>query len=214
MNIYYIIIIIILLYILYKLYYQVEYFNDTTFENNIIYNFISNDECNELINMCNNRFIDSTIYETTTGNVNKSARSSKNVYFQRSENKLISMIENKVCEIFKLDKNQLEPLQIVKYDKGNEYKLHYDYFDENSDQISNQRIYSILIYLNDLKVEDGGSTYFPLYNVRIRPEKGKAVYWLNKNGDKLNTMSLHAGEPVLTDTVKYVLTIWIRENSY
>ena len=210
MNIYYIIIIIIILYILYKIYYQQEHFND----NNIIYNFISNDECDELINMCNNRFIDSTIYETTTGNVNKSARSSKNVYFQRSENKLISIIEDKVSEIFKLDKNQLEPLQIVKYDKGNEYKLHYDYFNEKSDQISNQRVYSILIYLNDLKVEDGGSTYFPLYNIRIRPEKGKAIYWLNKKDDRLNTMSLHAGEPVLTDTVKYVLTVWTREIIY
>lgn len=209
MNIYYIIILIIII-----LYF---YFNKKQYNNqyiNTIHYFISDDECDKLIELSKNRFIDSTIYDIKSDKVDKLSRSSKNVYFKRGENELIRKLEDRVCSMFNLDKNQLEPLQIVKYDKGNEYRYHYDYFDEKSDQSSNQRIYSILIYLNTLNKQDGGCTHFPIYKKRIRPEKGKMVYWENKQDNELNKQSLHCGEPIKTDTTKYILTIWTRERGY
>ena len=77
-------------------------------------------------------------------------------------------------------------------------------------------LYFISFPYNSISLSPQGNnmSYFPLYNIRIRPEKGKAIYWLNKKDDRLNIMSLHAGEQLLTDTVKYVLTVWTRENSY
>ena len=40
------------------------------------------------------------------------------------------------------------------------------------------------------------------------------VYWQNKEDGKLHNKSLHCGEPILTDTTKYILTIWTREREY
>jgi prolyl 4-hydroxylase len=182
---------------------------------NIIDNFISNDECDKLIQMANNRFVTSTVYTTNTGTVDTSARSSSCYYFKRDENELIKSIEDKVASSLNINLNQIEPLQIVKYEKGQQYKYHHDYFGNETDQKLNQRVYSILVYLNDLDEVDGGSTHFPLYKIRTYPYKGRAIGWNNLNPDgKENSLTLHAGEPILSDKVKYVLTIWTRKFNY
>jgi len=178
-------------------------------------NFITSEQCDFLINIVQDRFKDSTVYATSSGTVDKKSRSSTNAYFGRKENALIDYIESKVANMLNIDRNQIEPLQIVKYTKGQEYKLHYDYFDANADQYKNQRTNSILIYLNDLDIVDGGATFFPLYKMRFYPYKTRAIKWENINCDQeLNTLSLHCGEPIESDKIKYVLTIWTREYPY
>ena len=178
-------------------------------------NFINQDECDKLIKLSEGKFIQSSIYESNKGIIDTKSRSSSNSYFTRGENSLIKKIENKVTNLLNIKLDQIEPLQIVKYEKGQEYKYHYDYFDKNTDQNNNQRTNSFLVYLNDLDEKDGGATHFPLYKFKFYPSKGRAIHWENMDLDKnLNKLSLHAGQPILTDNVKYVLTIWTRENSY
>ena len=202
---------------------------------NIYDNIIDNNECNKLIEISDGKFIKSTVYSSNNGKssskslhplkglivpselcpsasgfIDEKSRSSTNYYFKRAENDLISKIENKVCDLLNIKLDQIEPLQIAKYEKGQEYKYHYDYFDETD----NQRQYSIIIYLNDLDEQDGGATHFPLYKCKFFPYKGRAIQWNNINSDKsLNKLSLHAGQPILTDKTKYILTIWTREHS-
>lgn len=177
-------------------------------------NFINNNECKYLINISKGLFQDSEIYDTTAL-VNKNLRSSKNSSFQRSENLIITSIENKIINLLNIEREQLEPIQIVKYEKGNMYKPHYDYFAKHSDNINNQRLYTFIIYLNDLDEKDGGATYFPKYGIRIFPKQGRCICFRNAN-DKgyINDMSLHTGEEIITDTVKYILTVWVRQYSY
>ena len=184
---------------------------------NIYDNIINSDECNKLLKISNGKFIQSTLYDSksnkssTSGFIDTKSRSSTNFYFMRGENNLIRKIENKISNLLNINLDQIEPLQIAKYDKGQEYKYHYDYFDDTD----NQRQYSIVIYLNDLDEVDGGATHFPLYKCKFYPYKGRAVQWSNINSDKsLNKLSLHAGQPILTDKTKYILTIWTREKSY
>lgn len=183
---------------------------------NIYDNIINSDECNKLLKISNGKFIQSTLYDSKSNKssinsfIDEKSRSSTNYYFKRAENDLISKIENKVCDLLNIKLDQIEPLQIAKYEKGQEYKYHYDYFDETD----NQRQYSIIIYLNDLDEQDGGATHFPLYKCKFFPYKGRAIQWRNINSDKsLNKLSLHAGQPILTDKTKYILTIWTREYS-
>jgi prolyl 4-hydroxylase len=178
--------------------------------------FINSNECNKLIELSNGNFIQSTVYSSNNDKSNASSfideksRSSTNYYFKRAENDLIRKIENKVCDFLNINLDQIEPLQIAKYEKGQEYKYHYDYFDKTD----NQRQYSIIIYLNDLDEQDGGATHFSLYKCKFFPYKGRAIQWNNINPDKsLNKLSLHAGQPILTDKTKYILTIWTREYS-
>ena len=177
---------------------------------NIYDNIIDSDECNKLLEISNGKFMQSTLYSSNNNFIDQKSRSSTNFYFNRSENDLIRKIENKVCDLLNIKLDQIEPLQIAKYEKGQEYKYHYDYFD----QTDNQRQYSIIIYLNDLDEQDGGATHFSLYKCKFFPYKGRAIQWNNINSDKsLNKLSLHAGQPILTDKTKYILTIWTREHS-
>jgi prolyl 4-hydroxylase len=172
-------------------------------------NFISPNDCDELIKLTEGRFKESSIYTQNTGIVDKDARSSTNAFFKKGENELIKKIENKVIDMLNIKLEQLEPLQIVRYEKGQQYKYHYDFFDETVNE--KQRLHTFLVYLNDLQETDGGATHFPLFRCKFFPFKTRAIYWENidKNGN-LNKLSLHAGEPLLTDNVKYVLTIWTR----
>jgi prolyl 4-hydroxylase len=201
--------------------YFVQYFNSITkskYKYKTIQtfdNFLSNKQCDKLINMVKDKFVNSTIYSTNNGVVDKNARSSSCAYFKRGENELISAIESRVAKMMSIDKNQIEPIQIVRYNKNQEYKYHYDYFASNSNQYNNQRQYSILIYLNSLKKKDGGSTFFPLLKKSFTPNKGKCIIWNNLNPDGTeNNLTLHAGQPVLTDKIKYVMTIWTRKYPY
>jgi prolyl 4-hydroxylase len=200
-----------------------EKFTSLTNSNNLIQpnpiqlidEFLSPDVCDKLIELSNSRFTKSTIYASNRGEVDTNARSSSCAYFNRGENEIIKSIEDKVCSMLSIDKKQIEPLQIVKYEKGQQYKYHHDYFGNETDQVKNQRVYSILVYLNDLNEIDGGSTHFPLLRIKTYPYKGRAVLWNNLRSDGIeNNLTLHAGEPVLTDQVKYVLTIWTRMSDY
>jgi prolyl 4-hydroxylase len=178
---------------------------------NIYDNIINSDECNQLLEISDGKFIQSSLYNSKSGFIDTKSRSSTNFYFTRGENELIRNIENKISNLLNINLDQIEPLQIAKYDKGQEYKYHYDYFDDTD----NQRQYSIIIYLNDLDEVDGGATHFPLYKCKFYPYKGRAIQWNNINSDKsLNKLSLHAGQPILTDKTKYILTIWTREKRY
>ena len=48
---------------------------------------------------------------------------------------------------------------------------------------------------------EGGTTYFPLLDVEIQPQKGSAIFWFNldSNGGPI-LESLHAGCPVNNGT--------------
>jgi prolyl 4-hydroxylase len=171
---------------------------------NILENFISPSEANQLIKLGNNRFVRSTI----EGQGTKDVRTSASVYFDRAENELIKNIETKVAQMLKINPNQIEPLQLQKYNKGQQYMPHCDLLDEENNNTPD-REHSIIIYLNDLDVEDGGSTFFPIYKIRVFPRKGRAIHFKNirTNGTK-NLDTLHGGDPILGNKPKYILTAW------
>jgi prolyl 4-hydroxylase len=57
-----------------------------------------------------------------------------------------------------------------------------------------QRIWSIMVYLNE--VEEGGGTAFPELEIEVIPERGKLLAWNNVTEQGLNYDSLHIGLPV------------------
>jgi prolyl 4-hydroxylase len=195
--------------------------NENINENNLtspvsIYdNFISKNDCDYLINISQGKFKNSSIYITPTGDIDLSIRSSKNTAFQRSENPVIQSIEDKIINLLNIQRNQIEPIQIVKYEKGNLYKPHYDFFSDITDNVKNQRTHSFIIYLNDLEQDDGGATWFVNYRIRVYPVKTRCIHFKNTdNQGKENFLTLHMGEEILTDKIKYILTIWIRQFPY
>ena len=111
-----------------------------------------------------------------------------------------------------------EPLQGQRYDVGQEFKPHCDYFNRDGQDwekycgVAGQRTWTFMVYLN--YVEAGGATRFKALNKMFQPEPGKLLCWNNWRTDRReNPNTLHHGMK-LRKGVKYVLTKWYREKPW
>ncbi len=146
-------------------------------------------------------------------------------YFRTSETCDLDAAEPAVQELEALleefngiDPAHGEPVQGQRYDVGQEFKAHTDYFQpdgadyERYCAIPGQRTWTCMIYLND--VESGGATRFKVINKMFQPQTGKLVCWNNRRPDgRVNPNTLHHGMKVRKG-VKYVITKWYRENHW
>ncbi len=102
-----------------------------------------------------------------------------------------------------------EPLNILKYSPGQQYKPHHD--GTGSDNVS-KRHYTALIWLNEQF--EGGETDFPKIKVRIRGAVGDMLVFRNlRDNGQFDERMIHAGLPV-TQGVKWMASRWIRGEDY
>jgi prolyl 4-hydroxylase len=102
-----------------------------------------------------------------------------------------------------------EPLNILKYTPGQQYRPHHD--GTGSDNVS-VRTLTALIWLNDQF--EGGETDFPKINVRVRGGVGDMLVFKNVRDDgSFDERMIHAGLPV-TEGVKWMASRWIRTENY
>lgn len=175
----------------------------------VLGNVLSEEECDELIRLSQDRLQRSKIGDTREIN---NLRTSNSMFFQESENETITRIEHRVSQIMNIPIVNGEGLQILNYQIGQEYKPHFDYFDSGKKAVSNPRISTLVMYLND--VEQGGETIFPKLNFSVCPQKGMAVYFeYFYNDQALNELTLHAGAPVVIGE-KWAATQWMRRKQY
>ncbi|MGG0845321.1 2OG-Fe(II) oxygenase [Peribacillus simplex] len=171
----------------------------------VLGNVLSDEECDELIRLSKDKMHRSKIGVTHELN---EIRTSSSMFFQDNENDIISKIEKRVSSIMNIPIEHGDGIQILKYTPGQEYKAHFDFFTSTSKAAKNNRISTIIMYLND--VGQGGETYFPKLNFSVSPQKGMAVYFEYFYNDKnLNELTLHGGAPVITGE-KWVATQWMR----
>ena len=97
---------------------------------------------------------------------------------------------------------------VIKYEVGEEYQEHWDYFEEE-DVGGRQRIATFFVWLNDMNPEDGGATEFPEIGLQCIPERGAALFWWNQYGSDVLQETKHREAPVKKGT-KYGLNVWIR----
>lgn len=86
----------------------------------------------------------------------------------------------------------LNGTQLIRYEPGGHFKPHRD-----SSSAFWNRCVTIISYINDDYV--GGETFFPGFEERVRPHRGKTIAFLSD--------TLHAGLPVIEGT-KFVLASW------
>jgi prolyl 4-hydroxylase len=144
-------------------------------------------------------------------------RSSQSAHIGKRRDNIVSYVEDKAVSYMNTDINKLEPLQVVVYEKGQKYNPHYDFFSPDTPDVIQRgnRTKTILVYLNDLPEDAGGSTFFPKLNLRIQPKSLDAIYFENMNdNNELDYNTLHAGEPLLTNVTKYAINIWSREKDF
>ena len=86
---------------------------------------------------------------------------------------------------------------IQKYSPGDHFaKIH----TERGSIDSLHRVFAWMTYLND--VEDGGTTNFTHYDMKVKPEIGKTLIW------PAEWTHAHSGE-ILNSGVKYIITGWM-----
>ncbi|MDQ8756191.1 2OG-Fe(II) oxygenase [Sphingosinicella sp. LHD-64] len=101
-----------------------------------------------------------------------------------------------------------EPLHILRYQPGQEYRPHIDALPG----VDNQRIRTALVYLND--DYRGGETTFPELGLTVRGQAGDALIFHNVTWDgRPDPRTLHAGLPV-AEGEKWLATRWIRQAPY
>ena len=111
-----------------------------------------------------------------------------------------------------------EPVKGQRYEVGQEFKAHTDYFEPNGPDyerycaVAGQRTWTFMVYLNT--VEAGGATRFKVINKMFQPEQGRIVIWNNRRPDGTgNAATLHHAMKVRKG-LKYVITKWYRERPW
>ena len=127
-------------------------------------------------------------------------------------------IEQRLAAITGLPVQNGEPLALLRYEPGDEYRPHCDFFDPQvpaqATALANggQRLVTIIMYLCD--VAAGGETVFPDAGASIEPQQGTGLLFHNCTpGGEIDRASRHAGAPV-REGQKWLATKWIRERDF
>jgi len=121
------------------------------------------------------------------------------------ENPAVRALCRRLAAASGTDVGQGEPLQVLRYSAGQEYRPHFDAI-EGAD---NQRILTFLVYLND--GYEGGETQFRASGLKVKGQMGDAL--LFRNADDLGRRdpnAKHAGLPP-TAGEKFLASRWIRQ---
>ena len=91
-----------------------------------------------------------------------------------------------------------ETFTLLRYEIGQSFKLHHDYFDHYQERQAGPRTLTVLLYLNT--VEEGGGTNFPkLNNMTVLPKRGMALIWpavLDENPNVKDPRTYHQALPI------------------
>jgi len=186
----------------------------------LYHNFLTPEECDEIISLGEKEVSRSLVVGGVGKSVESTARTSSGLFFVDTfmkQSPLLRDVERRIAEWTHLPVENGEAFYLLRYEKGQEYKPHTDFFSKTADgknHYSNEgnRYATVLTYLHT--PDAGGATIFPNANLRVPAKQGNAVlFW---DLDPLNQgdyASLHGGEPVETGT-KWAMTKWIRESKY
>ncbi|KAH9562141.1 hypothetical protein CY35_05G057200 [Sphagnum magellanicum] len=170
----------------------------------LFHNFLSADECDHLINLARPKLAKSTVVDTNTGKA----------------------IETRISVYAMVPVENGELLQVLRYEPGQYYKAHHDYFaDEFNLKRGGQRVATMLMYLSD--GVEGGETFFPSVGdkecscggemkrgICVKPKRGDAIlFWSVKLDGSKDPLSLHGGCKVLAGE-KWSSTKWMRQEAF
>lgn len=176
--------------------------------------FLSPAECGELVALIEAEHRPSTLADYNGDEVFRTSSTCD----LSPEVPAVAALAERLARISGIDPAHAEPLQGQRYEAGQEFKAHTDYFEPNNADyekycaISGQRTWTFMIYLND--VEAGGATRFKVIDKIMKPECGKLVCWNNRRADgSPNAATLHHAMKVRKGR-KYVITQWYRERPW
>lgn len=175
----------------------------------IVDNICTPDEAKYLISRAAKKLTDSRI---TVGNkqIKDPYRKSQTaiVFDPYNKDPEVVRVAGRASMLLGVPTDHVESVYVTRYRAGEYYKAHHDAYEG----FDGDRLYTVLIYLNDLRDEDGGGTIFEKLNIGVRPKCGRAVIWTNTNPDgSRHPETIHEALPVNGDAVKWVIQLWFRK---
>eukprot|EP00775_Hariotina_reticulata_P009877 gene9877-10035_t len=202
----------------------------------IFHNFLSLDEVQHILNLTEKLVARSAVVDTKTGQSKLDPiRTSYGAAITRGQTPVIAAVEARIAEWTRLPADHGEPIQVLRYQNGQKYDAHWDWFDDpvHTKDSGENRVATVLMYLGD--VLEGGETTLPLGtpidadrqnlanpsecalkgSMAIAPKKGDALlFWdMHVDGKTVDRASLHASCPTLKGT-KWTCTKWIHNKPY
>ncbi|KAL1521325.1 hypothetical protein AB1Y20_020992 [Prymnesium parvum] len=197
-----------------------------------LHRLLSKEECEHVIQLASPLFSRSPV----RGSVTRVRTSTTAMLGGSRDGAVVSRIRQRIARFSGYPVDHIEPLQVVRYEQGQKYEGHHDFFDvcDLEDKVSSGRRrvqmeyasdgdrgvprrskVTFLIYLNDMpEGETGGGTGFPELNIEVAPQQGSAIAFNDcfDNGHE-DGRSLHQAQPpVLPGTVKMAINAWIRSH--
>lgn len=169
--------------------------------------FATGDECRHLIDAGAPFLQPAVVVDPASGRMvpHPVRRSDGAMFGVHIEDLIVSAINRRIAALSSTEYRQGEPLQLLRYGRGGEYRAHMDALPSEP----NQRILTVILYLNDNY--RGGETQFLRTGLTFRGKTGDALVFRNVTSDgRADPMSLHAGAPV-TNGTKLIATRWIRQ---
>jgi prolyl 4-hydroxylase len=124
------------------------------------------------------------------------------------ENPAVHALNRRIAAVSGTAVTQGEPLQVLRYRPGGEYRPHFDAIPG----FGNQRAMTMLVWLNE--GYEGGETDFPAPRLRLKGRAGDAILFRNTGPDgRRDPAAGHAGLPV-TRSEKLIASRWIRERPF
>ena len=173
---------------------------------------LGRDECNGVIEAINSALKPSTV---TRGS--SDYRTSRTCHLRQNHPELAARLDQRFAELLGVDPRLSEPIQGQRYDPGEYFKEHTDWFSPGTKEFTKhttnggQRTWTVMIYLN--AVERGGETCFKRLGRCFTPVPGLGLAWNNLQADGTpNPFTLHEAMPVEAGH-KWVITKWFREKA-
>lgn len=174
--------------------------------------FLSAEECQALVDVSIDRVRPSTITQATG---DPFFRTSSTCDLIHVDDPVVAQIDEKIARALGVSQTYSEGMQAQKYEVGQEFKAHTDYFEPSTDEYDlhagdqGQRTWTFMIYLNT--TPKGGATHFTEINRKVKPKRGRAVIWNNLRKDgAVNPATMHHGLPV-EEGQKIIITKWFRD---
>jgi len=167
----------------------------------VYHGFLSEAECDHMVAISTAGLHKSGVVDAETGgSLISDIRTSSGAFIGRRADATIAAIEARIAIWSQIPEDHGEAMQVLRYELGQEYRAHYDYFFHKAGE-ANNRVATVLLYLSD--VEEGGETVFPntaapvgrqgdysacgQQGLAVKAKKGNALlFWSMKVGGELD----------------------------
>uniref|UniRef100_A0A804MW78 procollagen-proline 4-dioxygenase n=1 Tax=Zea mays TaxID=4577 RepID=A0A804MW78_MAIZE len=194
--------------------------------------FLSDAECDHLVTLAKKKIQRSMVADNESGkSVKSEVRTSSGMFLDKRQDPVVSRIEERIAAWTFLPQENAENMQVLRYEPGQKYEPHFDYFHDRVNQArGGHRYATVLMYLST--VREGGETVFPNAKgwesqpkdatfsecahkgLAVKPVKGDAVLFFSLHADGTpDPLSLHGSCPVIRGE-KWSAPKWIHVRSY